>query len=263
MAALQHAVVGRQRQAGLQRAQALGLAVVELLEQEVGVGHLEVVARVLALVFQVHVAIGEVHAVGAAAPHDVEHAVHALDVHRQALQAVGDLHGHGVALEAAHLLEVGELRHLHAVDPHFPAQPPGAQRGAFPVVLDEAHVVRVHVDADGAQRPQVQLLDVVGRGLHEHLELEVVLGAVRVLAVAAVRRAAAALHVAGAPRVGAQRAQRGGRGVRAGAHLVVVGLQDDAALVPPVALEVHDDVLERRRELLGSPLLRGGGCMFG
>ena len=40
VAALQHAVVGRQRQARLQRAQALGLAVVELLEQEIGVGHL-------------------------------------------------------------------------------------------------------------------------------------------------------------------------------------------------------------------------------
>ena len=73
MAALEHAVVGRQRQPRLQRAQALGLAIVELLEQKVRVGHLEVVARVLALVLEVHVAVGEVHAVGAAAPHDVEH----------------------------------------------------------------------------------------------------------------------------------------------------------------------------------------------
>ena len=119
------------------------------------------------------------------------------------------------------------------------------------------------IDADGLEASQVQILDVVRRGLDEHLELVVELPAVGVLAVAAVGGTAAALHVAGAPGVGPQRAQRGGRGVRAGAHLVVVGLQDDAALVPPVALEVHDDVLERRRELLGSPLLRGGGCMFG
>ena len=73
------------------------------------------------------------------------------------------------------------------------------------------------------EAPQVQVLDVVRAGLHEHLELVVVLQAVGILAVAAVGRTAAALHVARAPRVRAQRAQRGGGVVGARAHGAVVG----------------------------------------
>ena len=254
VAALQHRVVGRQRQGRLQGAQALHLAVGELLEEEVGVGHLEVELGILALVLQVHVAVGELHAVVAAGPHDVVHVVDALDEHGEALKPVGDLHGHRVALEAAHLLEVGELGHFHAVDPDLPAQAPGAQRRALPVVFHEAHVVGRHIDADGLKTSQVQVLDVVRRGLDEHLELVVELPAVGVLAVAAVGGTAAALHVAGAPGVGPQRAQRGGRGVRAGAHLVVVGLQHHATGARPVALQVHDDVLEGGgRRLPGLP----------
>ena len=254
MAALQHRVVGRQRQRRLQGAQALHLAIGELLEEELGVGHLEVERGVLALVLQVHVAVGEHHAVVAAGPHDVVHVVDALDEHGEALQAVGDLHGHRVALEAAHLLEVGELGHFHAVDPDLPAQAPGAQRRALPVVFHEAHVMGRDIDADGLEASQVQILDVVRRGLDEHLELVVELPAVGVLAVAAVGGTAAALHVAGAPGVGPQRAQRGGRGVRAGTHLVVVGLQHHATGARPVALQVHDDVLEGGgRRLPGLP----------
>ena len=54
----------------------------------------------------------------------------------------------GVAVEAADLLEIGELRHLHAVAPHLPAEAPGAERRALPVVLDEADVVQLRVEAD-------------------------------------------------------------------------------------------------------------------
>ena len=150
----------RKRQARFEGAQALGLAVVELLEQEVGVGHLEVIARILTLVFEIDVAVGEDDAVLATAPHDVEHAVDALDVHRQTLEAVGDFHGNGAALEAADLLEVGELGHFHAVDPDLPTKAPCAQRRAFPVVFDEAHVVLIGVDADGAQAAEIELLEV-------------------------------------------------------------------------------------------------------
>ncbi len=112
--------------------------------------------------------------------------VHALQVHGQALQAVGDLAGGGLAVDAADLLEVGELGHFHAVEPHFPAQAPGAQRGVFPVVFDKADVVLLQVEAQGFERAQVQLQDVGGRGLEDHLVLVVVLQAVGVLAVAAV-----------------------------------------------------------------------------
>ena len=55
--------------------------------------------------------------------------VDALQVHGDALQTIGDLTGNRVALQATHLLEVGELGDLHAVQPDFPAQTPGAQGG--------------------------------------------------------------------------------------------------------------------------------------
>ena len=62
----------------------------------------------------------------------------------------------GLAIVAADLLEIGELADLHAVAPDLPAEPPGAERRAFPVVLDEADVVQVHVDADGFERAEVE-----------------------------------------------------------------------------------------------------------
>src|SRR3989475_5336983 len=45
----------------------------------------------------------------------------------------------------------------------------------LPVVLDEADVVLLQVEPQGFERAQVQLQDVVGRGLEHHLELVVVL----------------------------------------------------------------------------------------
>ncbi len=80
------------------------------------------------------------------APHQIVHAVDALDIHRQALQTVSDLAGYRLTLQAANLLEVGELRYFHAIQPHFPAQTPGAQGGVFPVVFHEANIVngRIH-----------------------------------------------------------------------------------------------------------------------
>jgi hypothetical protein len=52
------------------------------------------------------------------------------------------------------------LRHLHAVAPHFPAEPPGAERRRLPVVLDEADVVVLLVDSDGRERTQIEILKI-------------------------------------------------------------------------------------------------------
>ncbi len=152
--------------------------------------------------------------------------------------------GTGLHLEAGDLLEIGELADLHAVAPALPAETPGAQRRAFPVVLDEADVVQLGVEADLGERLQVELLDVVGRRLQDHLELVIVLQPVGVLAVAAVAWAARGLHIGGVPGLGAERAQRRGGVEGAGAHLHVVGLQDHAALVGPELLERQDEALE-------------------
>ena len=221
---------------------------VELPEQLVHVGVFEVVLRLFHLVLVVHVAVGHAteRPVG---PHEVEHALDALQVHREALETVGDLAHHRPAVEATHLLEVRELRDFHAVQPDLPAEPPGAQRRRLPVVLDEADVVHQRVDAHRAERTEVQLDDVRRRRLDDDLVLVVVLQAERVVAIAAVGRPARRLHVGGAPRLGAQRAQEGRRVKRAGSHLHVVRLQDHAAAIGPVTLERQDQVLESPRGL--------------
>ena len=247
VAALHDTVVRRQRQLSLQAGMALGLVVVKLLTHHLDVGDLKVIGTELALVLEEHVAIGHGRAVGQVAPHQVVDRVNALGVHGDTLQAVGDLDGHGVDLDAAHLLEVRKLRDLHAVEPDLPAKAPGAQGRALPVVLDKADVMVVGVQANGGQRTQVELLGVDRRGLDKHLELIVVLHAVGILAVAAVGGTAAGLRIAGAPLGGTERAQRG-RGMEGtGTDLGVIGLHNDAALLAPVLLEAQDDVLEGKR----------------
>ena len=121
---------------------------------------LEIVGAEFPLVLQEYVAIAEAGAVEI----QVIDVLDALDVHGQTLQPVGDLAGDRVAVEAADLLEIGELSHLHAVAPDLPAQAPGAQRRAFPIVLDKADVVQVWVDADGFQRTQIEVEDILGLG---------------------------------------------------------------------------------------------------
>ena len=91
---------------------------------------------------------------------------------------------------AANLLEIGELADLHAITPDLPAKPPRAKSGAFPVILNKADVVQVHVDADCLKRPQIQLLQVRWRRFDQHLILVIVLEPVWVLTVAPISRAA-------------------------------------------------------------------------
>ncbi len=81
---------------------------VELAEQFVDVGVFEVVLRLLDLVLVVDIAVRDA-AERAVGPDQVEHALDTLQVHREPLEAVGDLAHHGPAVEAAHLLEVREL----------------------------------------------------------------------------------------------------------------------------------------------------------
>jgi hypothetical protein len=139
------------------------------------------------------------------------------------------------------LLEVGELGDFHAVQPDFPAQAPGTQRRAFPVVLDEAYIVLFQVQAQRLQRAKVEVEDVFRRRFQHHLVLVIVLQAVRVFAVAAILRAA---HVGGAPRLRSDRAQEGAGVEGACADFHVVGLEQGATLLVPVGLQSQDDLLE-------------------
>src|SRR5450756_2770015 len=60
---------------------------------------------------------------------------------RDTLEAVRYLGRHRPAVKPSGLLEIGELRYLHAVEPDFPPEAPGPEGGRFPVVLHEPYVV--------------------------------------------------------------------------------------------------------------------------
>jgi hypothetical protein len=243
--ALHDAIVARQHESRGDEPLGLFFPVVEVPAQGLDVGLLEVVARELAFVLQVDLPVGH-----AGRPEDVVDAVLLLRVHRQPLEAVRDLDGNRVQVDAAHLLEVGELRDLHAVEPDLPAEPPGAERGALPVVLDETDVVPFRVDADGLQRGEVRLLDVGGRRLDQDLVLVIMLESVRVLAVAAVGGPAGRLDVGRGPGLGPETAEER-RGVeRARAFFDVVRLPQEAALFRPEFFQRHDHFLERHGVLV-------------
>jgi hypothetical protein len=123
-------------------------------------------------------------------------------------------------------------------------RPQAPRVGRFPVVLDEADVVLLQVQAQRFERTQIQVEDVFRRRLHHHLVLVVVLAAVRVLAVTAILGTARRLHVGRAPRLGADRAQEGTGVEGAGADFHVVGLEQGAALLVPVGLQGQDNLLK-------------------
>ncbi len=118
-----------------------------------------------------------------------------LEIHGQSLQPVSDLDGHGPAVDAAALLEVGELGDFHAVGPDFLAHAPSAQGGGLPAVLHEADVAIFGTEAQGPQGIQIDVLDVIGRGLDQDLILAVVLVAVGIFAIAPICGPAAGLHI--------------------------------------------------------------------
>ncbi|KPW22529.1 Uncharacterized protein ALO83_04865 [Pseudomonas cannabina pv. alisalensis] len=240
---LENHFVSRQRQFQLDQARGFAFVKIEQFEQFVDVGVFEVVGRLLHLVLVEHIAVGH-FAERAVSPDQIVDRVHALLVHRQTLEAVSDFAGDRVALQAADLLEVGELRDFHAVEPDFPAQPPGAQSRRFPVVFDKTHVMHQRIEADVFERAQVQFLEVVRVRLENHLKLVVMLQAVRILAVTAVSRATAWLYVSGIPGFRAYGAQKRGSVERAGAYFHIVGLKYHATLFCPVLLEGEDQVLE-------------------
>ena len=240
MAGLQDHLVSGQRQARLQQALRLAFEGDELLEQPGYVGGFEGVLRLLDLVLEEDIAIG--HALDV---DEIEYRIDVLQIHAHPFETVGDLAGDGVAVEASDLLEVGELRDLHAVEPYLPAESPCAECRVLPVVLDETHVVLREIEAQHLERAQVELEDVRGRGLQHDLELVVLMQAVRILSVAPILRPPRRLHVRGPPGLRPQRAQERG-GVRcSSADLDVVRLQQRAALPTPIVLKGENNLLER------------------
>ena len=209
-----------------------------------GIGEFEIVPGIFLLGLQEHVAVGHLLVALAAVEVQVVDVVDALHIHGEALQPIGQLAGNRRAFDAADLLKIGELRHFHAVAPAFPAEPPGAERRAFPIVLDEADVVQQRIDADRRQRAEIEFLQVGRVRLQDHLVLVVMLQPVRIFAIAAVLRPPRRLHVGGVPAQRPERPQRCRRVERSGADFHVVRLQDQAAIVRPVVVQRQDQPLE-------------------
>src|SRR5256884_5809558 len=115
-------------------------------------------------------------------------------------------------LEAAALLEVGELGDLQAVEQNLPADAPCAEGRGFPVVLFKTNVVLLEVDADGAEALEVDVLHIDWRGLQDHLKLGMLVKTIGVLAVAAAAGPTTGRNIAHAKGVRADHVQESSRG---------------------------------------------------
>src|SRR5574341_1751846 len=73
-------------------------------------------------------------------PGKIEHVIHLLEIHCNPFRPIGDLNRGRVEFNASDLLEVRKLSKFHSVESHFPSQPPGPQRGRFPVVLHKPNI---------------------------------------------------------------------------------------------------------------------------
>ncbi len=101
------------------------------------------------------------------------------------------------------------------------------------------------IQPDLADRAQVKLLHILGRRLQDHLVLVIVLQPVGILAIAAIGGPAGGLDIGRVPGPGPQGSQGRGGMESARAHLIVIGLQDQAALPRPIVLQGQNKVLER------------------
>src|SRR5581483_11812043 len=156
VARLHALVIGGEREAGRDQRAAFRLGVAEMLEELAGVRVFEIEGGELPLGAMEDVAIGDAAGAGRAVEVEIEDALDALDIHGEALEPVGELGRDGIAFEAAHLLEIGELAHLHAVEPDLPAEPGGAEGRTLPIILDEADVVEAGIDADRGEAAEIK-----------------------------------------------------------------------------------------------------------
>jgi hypothetical protein len=102
----------------------------------------------------------------------------------------------------------------------------------------------LNLDADGGKAFQVKVLDIVRRGLDNHLKLVIVLQAVGVFTIASVLGTAAGLRICHGRGFAAQSSEKGGGMKSACAHFHIIGLDQVAALFSPVFLQGQDDALK-------------------
>src|SRR4051794_9292242 len=113
-----------------------------MLPELLHVSKFEVINRELQLFLQANITVGDGCAsVRIDSPDDVINRVHVLQKRCDAFQAIGKLRADGIEIEAAALLEVGELSNLQSVEHDLPPYAPRAAGGPLPVVFFELEVV--------------------------------------------------------------------------------------------------------------------------
>jgi len=109
--------------------------------------------------------------------------------------------------------------------------------------------VLAQVDANGAQRCEVEVLHIGRRRLEDDLILHVLEEAIGILTVAAIGGAARGLNVSDAIGLGAEHAKEclGSHG--ASADFNIVGLLQNATVIGPKTLQTKNEFLKRQRIL--------------
>src|SRR5262249_25870321 len=239
---------GRNKSKAVQKVLAFLLVRIQVFPQLLNIRPLEVVYRHLQLFLIAHIAIENgLPARRIARPHDVINAIDVLQERSDALQTKGQLGADGIEIDAAALLEVGELRDLEAIEHHLPAHAPCRQRRRLPVILFELDVVFAQIDAESLKRFEVQLLHIVRRRLQDYLKLHMLVEAVGIVAVASVGGAAGRLNVSYLVRLGTKHTEKRFRGHGAGADFDIIRLLQNAAALRPELLQAKDHFLKCRR----------------
>src|SRR5262249_28488335 len=122
---------------------------------------------------------------------------------------------------------------------------PGGESRRFPVVFFKLDVVLAQVNADGAERFQIKLLNIFRRRLQDHLQLHVFVETVGIVAVAAIGRTARGLDVCDLIRLGPQHAQKCFRSHGTGADFHIIRLLQHASPVSPELFEGENQLLVR------------------
>jgi len=98
------------------------------------------------------------------------------------------------------------------------------------------------------QTLQVQRLNIVGRRFQDDLILIVVLHAIWIFAIPSVRRTPARLRIGGPPGLRTKGPEKRARVKSSCAHLQIIGLINDAALLSPIVMQCEDEILEGHEE---------------
>ena len=147
-------------------------------------------------------------------------------------------------IDTADLLEISELRDFHSVQPHFPTDPPGAERGRLPVILDKADIMLLRHDPQLPQRLQIDFLNIIGRRFHDDLKLMVLIQTVRIIAVTSVIRAAGRFHIRHIPRLRPDGSEKRRRIHRPRPFLYIIRLLQYTAPRRPELLERQNNLLK-------------------